>query len=75
MNNFGFPVSPAMRLADLSTALARQGLCLYWDVARRAVSGDGRHSIMKKHVQRNGFSGSPRVVGSTRASKADRNPG
>jgi len=37
MNNFGFPVSPAMRLADLSTALARQGLCLYWDVARRAV--------------------------------------
>ena len=37
MNNFGFPVSPAMRLVDLSTALARQGLCLYWDVARRAV--------------------------------------
>lgn len=37
MSHLSFPVSPAMRLADLSTALARQGLRLYWDVARRAV--------------------------------------
>ncbi|HRY16333.1 MAG TPA: hypothetical protein P5330_10750 [Candidatus Competibacteraceae bacterium] len=38
MNNLGFPVSPTLRLVDLSVALARQGLCLYWDVARRAVT-------------------------------------
>ncbi|MCB1921630.1 MAG: hypothetical protein KDJ28_16885 [Candidatus Competibacteraceae bacterium] len=37
MSNLGFPVSLTWRLADLSAALARQGLGLYWDVARRTV--------------------------------------